>query len=166
MDEQRGPGQTVVRGQFTVVDGALDFESRDGERHDLRPGEWLRCRGSRGTIRAIRLDADRLALTSHGYVRGMRTGSDDHPRNLVPTWLQRIRARHGLGLPSARSGSVPSSRYMNFGISRRGMLRIISGNRMMRISITSIGASTTTTSRMATDSLISAMWQSISRHSP
>jgi hypothetical protein len=42
----------------------------------------------------IRVEGEHLSLNFHGWVRGMRTESE----NLMPTWLEWLRARHGLSL--------------------------------------------------------------------
>ena len=51
-----------------------------------------------GRSRTLRLREDRIALRFHGHVRGMSTGSADSPRSLMPTYLEWIRARHGVEL--------------------------------------------------------------------
>ena len=91
-------GVSIVRRLSTIVGGTLYMESLNGDKRALRPGEELRFSESAGEIRTIRLAGDALALSFHGRVRGMATGSEDSPRSLMPTWLEWLRARHGLTL--------------------------------------------------------------------
>lgn len=89
---------TVVRLVSTVLSGALYLESLNGLKRMLRPGEELRFKESYGEIRTLQLRDDHIALKFHGRVRGMSTGSDENPRSLMPTYLEWLRARHGLSL--------------------------------------------------------------------
>lgn len=93
-----GPQRTHVRRVSTVRSGDLYFESLDGRARPLRPGEALRFTWAQGEIRRLELDDGHLGLAFHGRVRGMTTGSGQHPRSLMPTCLEWIRARHGLAL--------------------------------------------------------------------
>jgi hypothetical protein len=74
------------------------MESLNGDTRQLRSGEPLRFGESNGEIRTVRLEPDHLSLSFHGWVRGMQTGSEETPRSLMPTWLEWLRARHGLTL--------------------------------------------------------------------
>ena len=89
---------SVARRLSTIVSGTLFFESLNGQQRTLRAGEALRFRSARGEIRALRLGSDHLALNFQGRVQGMATGSFDSPQNLMPTWLDWLRAQHGLSL--------------------------------------------------------------------
>jgi hypothetical protein len=88
----------VTRRLSTIESGTLYFESLNGEQRKLRAGEALRFREARGEIRALRLGSDHLTLNFQGRVRGMVTGSADNPQNLMPTWLEWLKAQHGLSL--------------------------------------------------------------------
>lgn len=90
--------RSLVRHVSTVLSGVLYFESLSGEARPLRPGEALRFKESRGEIRTLDLADDHLGLKFRGRVRDMATGSEEHPRSLMPTSLDWIRARHGLTL--------------------------------------------------------------------
>ena len=98
IEQYVGLERTLVRQVSTVRSGAVYFESLRGEARPLRSGEALRFADSRGEIRTLDLADDHLGLKFHGWVRGMDTGSADHPRSLMPTSLDWIRARHGLSL--------------------------------------------------------------------
>jgi hypothetical protein len=89
---------SVTRRLSTIESGTLYFESLNGARRTLRAGEALRFHEARGEIRALRLGKDQLTLNFQGRVRGMATGSPDHPHNLMPTWLEWLKAQHGLSL--------------------------------------------------------------------
>lgn len=98
MDEFGARDIQLVRPLSTILSGTLYFESLNGAAHTVRPGERLRFAKAEGEIRSLRLHEDRLSILWAGRVSGMHTGSDDRPRNLMPTWLDWLRARHGLSL--------------------------------------------------------------------
>jgi hypothetical protein len=98
MDEFGARDVQLVRPLSTILSGTLYFESLNGVAHTVRPGERLRFAKAEGEIRSLRLHEDRLSILWAGRVSGMHTGSDDRPRNLMPTWLDWLRARHGLSL--------------------------------------------------------------------
>jgi len=89
---------SVTRRLSTIASGTLYFESLNGQQRTLRAGEALRFQAARGEIRALRLGGDHLTLNFRGRVRGMATGSFDSPQDLMPTWLDWLRAQHGLSL--------------------------------------------------------------------
>jgi hypothetical protein len=89
---------SITRRLSTIESGTLYFESLNGEQRTLRAGEALRFREARGEIRALRLGKDHLTLNFQGRVRGMVTGSSDNPQDLMPTWLEWLKAQHGLSL--------------------------------------------------------------------
>jgi hypothetical protein len=91
-------GVSVVRRLSTIVSGTVYMESLNGDKRQLRAGEALRFAEANGEIRMVRLEGDHVSLSFHGWVRGMQTGSEDTPRSLMPTWLEWLRARHGLTL--------------------------------------------------------------------
>jgi hypothetical protein len=98
VDEFADRGFSIVRTLSTIVSGTLYFESLNGATRSLRAGEALQFAHAAGEIRTIRLHDDQLSLNFHGRVSGMRTGSDESARSLMPTWLEWLRARHGLSL--------------------------------------------------------------------
>jgi hypothetical protein len=89
---------SMARRLSTIASGTLYFDSLNGQQRTLRAGEALRFREARGEIRGLRLGAGHLTLNFQGRVRGMETGSVDSPQNLMPTWLDWLRAQHGLSL--------------------------------------------------------------------
>jgi hypothetical protein len=76
----------------------LYFASLNGVSRSLRAGEILRLEDPRGEIRTLRLEDEVVALDFQGRVRGISSGSDDSRQNLMPTWLDWLRAQHGLSL--------------------------------------------------------------------
>lgn len=98
VDEFGDRGLSIVRTISTIVSGTLFFESLNSLERPLRSGEALRFERSSGEMRTVRLEPGHLTMSFHGWVGGMKTGSDESPRNLMPTWLDWLRARHGLSL--------------------------------------------------------------------
>jgi len=98
VDEFGDRGLSIVRTVSTIVSGTLFFESLNGLQRPLRSGEALRFEGSSGEMRTVRLKPDHLTMNFHGRVNGMKIGSDENPRSLMPTWLDWLRAQHGLEL--------------------------------------------------------------------
>jgi hypothetical protein len=90
--------QALVRRVPTIQSGTLYLESLNGEARPLREGEGLNLAWSSGEMRQLRLDDDGVLLRFHGVVSGMTTGSGDVRRSLMPTWLESLRAQHGLWL--------------------------------------------------------------------
>ena len=74
------------------------FEELAGRELHLRSGEGLRFGSSHGEVRTLELRDGHIALTFHGYVRGMTTGGAENRRSLMPTYLEWLSAQHGLSL--------------------------------------------------------------------
>jgi hypothetical protein len=91
-------GISIVRRLSTIRSGTLYWESLTGQQRQLRAGEALRFEEVAGEMRSAAVEDGHLALSFHGRVRGMQTGSEDSPRTLMPTWLEWLRAQHGLEL--------------------------------------------------------------------
>lgn len=98
--------QALARQVPTIQSGTLYLESLNGENRPLREGEGLNLAWSSGELRQLRLDDDGVLLRFHGQVRGMTVGSGDVRRSLMPTWLEWLRARHGLWLLWGTTGYV------------------------------------------------------------
>jgi hypothetical protein len=98
VDQFLDGGRSLVRRVSTVLSGTLFLESLDGEKFPLRPAEELQFAESSGEIRELRLEDNQIAVRYHGRVRGMTTGSGEGHRSLMPTYLEWMRARHGLSL--------------------------------------------------------------------
>ncbi|PYP59199.1 MAG: hypothetical protein DMD40_03675 [Gemmatimonadetes bacterium] len=98
VDQVQQEGQTLVRHISTIRSGTLYFEALDARAFPLRTGEGLQFAWSDGEIRELQLEGGSIALRFHGAVRGMSTGTGPAKRNLMPTWLDWLRARHGVWL--------------------------------------------------------------------
>lgn len=89
---------SVVRSMSTILEGTLHFESIGDSSRKIRPWELLRFSRASGEIRGLQLHSDRLSLSFHGVVEDLTTGDDHERRSLMPTWLDILRAQHGLEL--------------------------------------------------------------------
>ena len=98
VDEHTEAEHTLVRRISTILSGSLYFEELAGRELHLRSGEGLRFRSSHGEVRTLELRDGHIALTFHGYVRGMTTGAGENRRSLMPTYLEWLSAQHGLSL--------------------------------------------------------------------
>jgi hypothetical protein len=97
IEEFDSADRSLVRRVSTILSGVLYRESV-GEEQKLRAGESLQFEASEGEIHTLSLDQDHIVITFHGQVRGMNLGSGEGRRNLMPTWLEWLKARHGLSL--------------------------------------------------------------------
>jgi len=98
IDQFLAPDSTLVRHLSTILSGTLYFESLNGQERRLRAGEQLQFDLSRGVIRTVELAGSGIGLKFHGLVRGMTTGTGEGRRSLMPTYVEWLRARHGLSL--------------------------------------------------------------------
>jgi hypothetical protein len=103
VDQFLGPDQTLVKHLSTILSGTLFFESLNGQPFTLRPGEQLNFEHSQGEIRALELGANYINLKYHGRVAGMTAGTGEGRRSIMPTYLEWLKARHGLSLLWATS---------------------------------------------------------------
>ncbi len=98
IDEVSQGGKTAVRSVSTLQSGRVFLEELGGRELRLRAHEGLRFVEARGEIRSIGLSDGWLAVNFHGRARGMASGSLEHPRNLMPRWLEWLRANQPLSL--------------------------------------------------------------------
>jgi hypothetical protein len=98
IDEVHEGGETVVRAASTILSGSVYLEELGGRELRLRANEGLRFAAAFGEIRSIGRKGGGLALNFHGRVRGMVSGPLEHPRNLMPRWLDWLRANQPLSL--------------------------------------------------------------------
>jgi hypothetical protein len=90
--------RTLVRRLSSIKAGTLYFESLNGRSLPLRSGQALDIEVVQGFIRTLELLDDGISLSFHGYVKQIKSGYGEHPRNLMPTYLEWLHARHGLSL--------------------------------------------------------------------
>jgi hypothetical protein len=98
IDEVTGGDRTAVRAVSTVESGSVYLEELGGRELRLRAHEGLGFALARGEVRSIGVKNGALALNFHGRVRGMASGPLDHPRNLMPRWLDWLRENQPLSL--------------------------------------------------------------------
>jgi hypothetical protein len=98
IDEHSDPELTIVRRVSTILSGTLYFESLGGQERQIRPGEEIDFKLSQGEIRTLQLQDDHISFAFHGRVRGMTSGIEEHRYSIMPTFLEWLRARHGLTL--------------------------------------------------------------------
>ncbi len=92
-----GPN-TYVRRISTILSGELFLAELIGQKYTLRPGEGIQFENSDGIIRTLNLGNDQIVINFHGGVSGLTTGWDQNRKNLMPTWLEWLSARHSLKL--------------------------------------------------------------------
>jgi len=98
VDEFQNSDQTLVRQLSTVLAGTIYFSALNDQQRQLRPGETIGFEKSAGEFRTIRMQDDHIDVKFHGRVRGLTIGTGENRRSLMPTWLDWLRARHGLSL--------------------------------------------------------------------
>lgn len=98
IDEFVDNKRTVVRRLSTILSGTLYFESLNGRQQPLRAGEDIRFKESYGEIRSLKLHDGQIRMKFYGRVSGMSAGTGEIRRNLMPTYLEWLSARHGLSL--------------------------------------------------------------------
>jgi hypothetical protein len=98
IDEVSEGDKTAVRAVSTIQSGSVYLEELGGRELHLRAHEGLRFVQARGEVRSIGVKDGALALNFHGRVRGMASGPLDHPRNLMPRWLDWLRENQPLSL--------------------------------------------------------------------
>jgi hypothetical protein len=98
IDEVSEDNKTTVRRASTLQSGSVFLNELGARELRLRTQQGLRFTQARGEIRSIGLSDGKLAVNFHGRVRGMASGSLDHPRSLMPSWLDWLRANQPLSL--------------------------------------------------------------------
>jgi hypothetical protein len=97
-DQFLEPDRTFVKHQSTIHSGTLFLESLNGQVFKLRPGEELHFAHSDGEIRSLVLTPNHIDLKYHGTVAGMTAGTGEGHHSIMPTYLDWLKARHGLSL--------------------------------------------------------------------
>ena len=98
LDQYLDLQQTIVRRISTVISGTLYFQSLGGKERPVRASEMISFKKVKGEIRTLELKGDQIALSFHGRVSGMTTGGEENSISLMPTYLEWLKARHGLSL--------------------------------------------------------------------
>lgn len=89
---------SVVRRVSTIQSGSVYLSSLDDRERRLRTGEVLVLDGVHGEIASLAFTDAGVEVRFRGRVRGMTVGWGEHPRSLMPTWLEWALAQHGLTL--------------------------------------------------------------------
>lgn len=90
--------RTLFRQISTISKGTLFYKALKGEKVSLRQGEPIQFQKAEGLIREFKLSPEQISLKFHGKVSGMCTGTEENPIDLMPTWLEYLRANHILAL--------------------------------------------------------------------
>jgi hypothetical protein len=98
VDQSLRSNQTVLKCLFTILPGTLTFEWLNGREVHLRPGEELHFQQPEGEVRSVDCGAKHIDVKFQGRVRGMTTGTGEGVHSVMPTYLEWLRARHGLTL--------------------------------------------------------------------
>ena len=98
IDEVAQGGRSVVRRVSTLHSASVFFDELAGRELRLRAREALRFDEAQGVIRELRFADGRLIVNFHGKVRGMVSGSLEHPRKLMPSLLEWLSANQPLAL--------------------------------------------------------------------
>ncbi|MFC0773396.1 hypothetical protein [Terrimonas alba] len=97
-DEHVEADRTVIRRVSSIESGTIYFEALGGKERRLRHGEEIQFSTSSGEIRKLEINGDHIRFIYHGRVSGMTTGNDDNRKNIMPTYLEWLKANHGLSL--------------------------------------------------------------------
>ena len=98
IDEHIDIDHTVVRSISSIESGTLYFEALGGKERRLRHGEAIQFTRSSGDIRKLEINGRHIRFIFHGRVSGLTTGMEDHRKNIMPTYLEWLKANHGLSL--------------------------------------------------------------------
>jgi hypothetical protein len=98
VEEFSDGAETRTRVVSSLMSGTLFFQALDGHQRQLRENESLRPSGLKGVLRSTRLKGEAVALRYDGEVRGLLSGPEQHASNLMPSWLEFLRAQRPVAL--------------------------------------------------------------------
>jgi len=98
IDQHVDASGSVVRPVSTIQSGSVYLTSLDDRLRKLRTGEVLVLGGAHGEIASLAFTDAGVAVRFRGRVSDMTVGWGEHPRSLMPTWLEWSQAQHGLTL--------------------------------------------------------------------
>jgi hypothetical protein len=98
VEQLAGDDRTHVRLVSTVREGRVRLPALGGKEWPLRRGERLDLTRTRGDLRELEAGAGMLTLRYSGEVSGLARGDAPHAQNLMPTWLEWLRANQSLSL--------------------------------------------------------------------
>lgn len=82
----------------TLKSGTLVFQSLHGRTRMMRDGESLQWQASNGTLQALRWRGPAIEFRYAAGVQALTSGEGSNTHSLMPSWLDWLQARHGLGL--------------------------------------------------------------------
>ena len=91
-------GEGSDRPLSSLLSGTVVFEALNGRTMDLVNRQSLRLGDPNGSVVGIQAELGSTTLQFRGTVSNLETGSLDHSRSLMPTYLEWTQARHGLSL--------------------------------------------------------------------
>jgi hypothetical protein len=98
IDENYDDENSVVRTVSTILSGSMFFESLDGKKQALLPGQQVQFEKSHGTINTLELRDDHIAVNFVATVSGMTSGEINNRKTLMPTYLEWLHSRVNLTL--------------------------------------------------------------------
>lgn len=90
--------RTLGRQVPTILSGSVYYQELDGQERQLRGSEGLQLHNCKGELRAIEIAPKGLRFRFVGEVSGIDKGLAAYKTNIMPTYLEWIRANHGLAL--------------------------------------------------------------------
>jgi hypothetical protein len=97
--DRRSLGEvTLLRQVSTLQRGTLRFESLQGRALDLHEGQHLEWRAAQGVLERLQWKDQAVEFRYTARVEALASGEAPNRRDLMPTWLEWLQARHGLWL--------------------------------------------------------------------
>ena len=98
IDENYDDDNSTVRTVSTILSGTMFFESLDGKKQALLPGQQIQFKKSHGSINILELFNDHISVSFVGTVNGMTSGEINNRKTLMPTYLEWLNSRVNLTL--------------------------------------------------------------------
>ena len=90
--------RTLNRQVPTILSGTLYYQELYGQERTLRGSEGLQLTNCQGELRTIEMASNGLRFRFIGQASGIDKGLGPYKANLMPTYLEWIKANHGLTL--------------------------------------------------------------------
>ena len=98
IDENYNDDNSTVRTISTILSGTMYFESLDGKKQTLLPGQQIQFEKSHGSINTLELINDHISVNFVATVSGMTSGENNNQKTLMPTYLEWLNSRVNLTL--------------------------------------------------------------------
>ena len=89
---------TIFRRVSTLISGTLFQQSLLGKQRSLRRNENIQFEVLKGEIQGLELHENHISLRFYGQVKNLQINWGTETVNLMPTYLEWLRAQHGLYL--------------------------------------------------------------------